>query len=78
MSKIGVYILKGDLKYYVGSTLDLERRLAEHQSSAAYATKRMGKLELLKFLPCATLAEARGLEREIKKSKNTKRWLVPL
>jgi predicted GIY-YIG superfamily endonuclease len=74
MTKIGVYILKGS-RYYVGSTNDLNRRLIEHKRGQTETTKRIGKWDLVEFLPCTTLDEARILERKIKRSKNVQRWL---
>jgi len=39
-----VYILKGSNgRHYIGSTTDLERRLAEHQRGHTYTTKRLGE-----------------------------------
>ncbi|PIR48665.1 excinuclease ABC subunit C [Candidatus Peregrinibacteria bacterium CG10_big_fil_rev_8_21_14_0_10_55_24] len=75
MAKIGVYILQGT-RYYVGSTNDLDRRLLEHANGHTHTTKRIGKWELKKFIPCHSLEEARSLETRIKKSKNISRWIV--
>jgi putative endonuclease len=69
-----VYILKGT-RFYVGSTNDLERRLEQHRNGHTHTTKRIGEWELVKIIPTETLQEARELERKIKKSKNTSRWI---
>jgi putative endonuclease len=74
MSKIGVYILQG-MRYYVGSTNDLDRRLLEHAHGGTHTTLRIGEWKLKKFIPCPTLEEARSLELKIKKSKNIARWI---
>ena len=74
MKKVGVYILKGK-RYYVGSTGDLDRRLRQHKEGHTYTTKRIGEWQLVRFIPCDSVEEARQLESKIKKSKNTDRWV---
>ena len=74
MKKIGVYILEGP-RLYVGSTEDLDRRLFEHIRGHTHTTKRIKKWELRKFFPCSSIEHARILEKKIKRSKNTRRWL---
>jgi predicted GIY-YIG superfamily endonuclease len=74
MTRIGVYILKGS-RFYVGSTVDLDRRLLQHMQGHTHTTKRIGAWVLQKFIPCRSIEEARSLERTIKKSKNISRWL---
>ena len=46
-----VYILRGASgRHYIGSTGDLERRLAEHQRGGNHTTHRFGNdLELIAF-----------------------------
>jgi len=67
-----VYILRGSSgRHYIGSTNDLERRLAEHRNSGTHSTARLGyPLELVASLEVAELSEARKLERELKRKKN--------
>ena len=67
-----VYILRSDSgRHYIGSTTDLERRLAEHRRGHTHTTKRLGgELEHAATLELPTLAEARALERELKRKKN--------
>jgi len=67
-----VYILRGSSgRYYIGSTTSLERRLHEHQRGHTHSTKRLGNpLELVSALELPTLAEARALERALKRKKN--------
>ena len=73
MNKIGVYILKcSNDRFYVGSTNDIERRIAEHNCGKSKATKYLLPLELVKFIECISLVEARKLEYSIKKQKSRK------
>ena len=67
-----VYILRGASgRYYIGSTTDLEQRLQQHRSGQTHSTKRLGgDLKLAASLEVATLADARTMERELKRKKN--------
>ncbi len=67
-----VYILRGSSgRHYIGSTNDLERRLVEHRNGGTHSTARLGyPLELVASLELPELAEARKLERELKRKKN--------
>lgn len=67
-----VYILRGTSgRYYIGSTNNLSRRLEEHHRGQTHTTARLGlPLELVTSLELPTLAEARVLERELKRKKN--------
>ena len=67
-----VYILRGSSgRHYIGSTIDLCRRMAEHQRGHTHTTKRLGdEVELVAALELATLVEARALERELKRKKS--------
>ena len=67
-----VYILRGASgRHYIGSTTDLDRRLLEHHRGHTHTTERLGgNLEIADALELATLAEARALERELKRRKN--------
>ncbi len=67
-----IYILKGSTGcHYIGSTQDLERRVIEHRRGHTHTTRRLGEsLELVVAKEVATLAEARGLERMLKRKKN--------
>jgi len=65
-----VYILKGSTdKYYIGSTLDVERRLRQHMSGQTHSTKRMGHLDLIFTQKYSSLDEAQSVERKLKKLK---------
>ena len=49
----------------------MQRRLEQHRSGHTHSTRRLGTtLELVASLELATLAEARDLERELKRKKN--------
>ncbi len=67
-----VYLLRGSSgRHYLGSTTDLERRLAQHRQGQTYTTRRLGEeLELIAWAEAGTLAEARALERALKRKKN--------
>ena len=67
-----VYILRGSSgRHYIGATNDLERRLVEHRNGGTHSTARLGyPLELVASLEVAELADARKLERELKRKKN--------
>ena len=67
-----VYMLRGSSgRYYIGSTTDLQRRLEQHHHGHTHSTRRLGQtLELATALEVASLAEARKLEREMKRKKN--------
>src|SRR5947207_1629255 len=68
-----VYILKGARRHYLGSTVDLDARFAQHKRGHTYTTKRLGKkLEVVGSKEFATLAEARTVERMLKRKKNPK------
>lgn len=65
-----VYILKTKSgKYYVGSTVDLEKRLKHHQTGHTPTTKRLKAEIILLSQEFESLAEARSIERKIKSLK---------
>lgn len=66
-----VYILLlGNGQYYVGSTNDLERRIAQHKEWKVIATKWKLPVELLYTREYETLSEARSAEYQLKKKKS--------
>ena len=75
-----VYILRGASgRHYIGSTNNLTRRIEEHQKGQTHTTKRLGgNLDIVATLELPTLAEARALEREMKRKKNPELALMLL
>ena len=71
MKKSGVYILRSSKngRYYAGSTDNIENRLRYHNSGWVAATKNYRPFELLAFVPCANLSEARKAEYRLKQYK---------
>jgi predicted GIY-YIG superfamily endonuclease len=69
-----VYILRGSSsRHYIGSAVDLNARFAQHLRGHTATTKRLGeKLEVVAKKEVATLAEARKIERFLKRKKNPK------
>ncbi len=66
-----VYILKGESgRHYIGSTVDLEQRLAQHNRGHTHTTRRLGALSLVACKEVGSLTEARRLERSLKAKKN--------
>ena len=68
--KAYVYILQGDNgKYYVGSTTDIDRRIAQHNSGHTYTTARMGSIRLVFTQRYDTVIKARMIEKKLKSWK---------
>jgi len=66
-----VYILRGARRYYIGATDNLERRTAEHKRGSNHTTHRFGdQIELAVASELSSMAEARELERTLKRKKN--------
>jgi putative endonuclease len=67
-----IYILKSeyDGRFYVGSTLDLTKRLAEHHRGHSPYTKARGSWILAYCESYETLPEARQRERQTKSWKS--------
>jgi predicted GIY-YIG superfamily endonuclease len=66
-----VYILRGARRYYIGATDNLERRMAEHKRGSNHTTHRFGgQIELVAAKELPSMAEARKLERTLKRKKN--------
>jgi len=65
-----VYILKTDSgKYYIGSTVNVQKRVQQHCSGSTPTTKRLGNPELIFSQEFLTLTEARKIERRLKRLK---------
>jgi predicted GIY-YIG superfamily endonuclease len=69
-----VYILRGSSgRHYIGSAVDLEARFRQHLRGHTATTKRLGDtLEIVAKKEVTTLAEARKIERLLKRKKNPK------
>ncbi|CAN5708403.1 hypothetical protein BH23PAT2_BH23PAT2_02780 [soil metagenome] len=67
MTKSVVYILKDDKgTYYIGSTIDIERRLRQPQSGHTHSTHRMTNPRLVFSQQFSTINKARSIEKKIK------------
>ena len=66
-----VYILQSlkTLKYYIGSTNNIERRIHEHSSNKTASLKNKGPFKLIYSEEYPSLLDARKREREIKSYK---------
>jgi predicted GIY-YIG superfamily endonuclease len=69
-----VYVLRGSNgRHYIGSTVDLDARFAQHLRGHTATTQRLGdQIEVVARKEVATLAEARKMERIMKMKKNPK------
>jgi predicted GIY-YIG superfamily endonuclease len=67
-----VYILRGSSgRYYIGSTENLTRRLAEHRRGGNHTTRRLGfELDVVISRRIDTAVEARRIEFALKRKKN--------
>jgi len=66
-----VYILRGDRRYYIGATKDLQKRISEHKRGSNHTTRRFGsQIELVMVKELPSMVEARKLERTLKRKKN--------
>ncbi|MDO6603564.1 GIY-YIG nuclease family protein [Arenibacter palladensis] len=71
-----VYILFSETtdRYYVGQTINIERRLVTHNNGGKKYTSKGRPWILIKTYPCIDRIEAVQLERKIKK-RGIKRYL---
>jgi predicted GIY-YIG superfamily endonuclease len=66
-----VNILRGAWRYYIGETDNVEHRTAEHKRGSNHTTHRFGgQIELVATKELPSMAEARKLERALKRKKN--------
>lgn len=67
-----MYLLKfPDGKFYIGSTIDIDRRMEQHANGHTHSTKRLGKGKLVFMQNYPTLKEARSVEFKLKKLKRS-------
>lgn len=66
-----VYILQDEItkRYYVGSCLELSKRVARHQKHRGGQTTRYGVWNLVCYTECVSIVEARILEKLVKSYK---------
>ena len=69
-----VYILRGKSgRHYIGSTDNLQRRIAEHQRGNNHTTHRLGSgVELVAEAQVSSMTEARALEGQLKRKRNSR------
>ena len=66
-----VYILRGERRYYIGATENLQRRIVEHKRGSNHTTRRFGnEIHLVMAKEVPSMVEARKLERTLKRKKN--------
>jgi putative endonuclease len=67
-----VYILRGSSgRHYIGSTLDIDARFAQHLRGHTATTKRLGSgLQIVARKEFSTIEEARKMERLLKAKKD--------
>ena len=59
-------LLCGDQNWYIGSTNDLERRLAQHRNGECQDTVKRLPVELVYYEACRSLEAARVREQQLK------------
>ena len=69
-----LYILQSEKngRYYIGSTNNLSRRIAEHSAGKTKSIRALRPLRIVFKQDFATLAEARRAERKLKRLKSKK------
>jgi putative endonuclease len=67
----GVYILQSlkNMRYYIGSTENVDSRLIMHNNGKVKATKFLTPWTLKFFQPCSNITVAKQLEYALKKLK---------
>ncbi|MEI6378117.1 MAG: GIY-YIG nuclease family protein [Candidatus Falkowbacteria bacterium] len=67
-----LYILQSrkNLRYYIGSTTDVQRRLSEHNTGRNPSTKNLRPLIVVFLKHYEILREARQIEYKLKKFKS--------
>lgn len=78
--KNGVYLLEfASGKFYLGSTHNLDRRIAQHRLGLVRSTRRLGDfVGVAGFQLCQDLKEARRLEKKYKSWKSPSKVLAAM
>lgn len=71
MKQAGVYILESirNNRFYIGSTINIQKRVEDHNLGRVKATQHIQPLSLKIFIPCETLTAARIAEYRLKQYK---------
>ena len=66
-----VYILQDRIsgRYYIGSCLELSKRVLRHKRHTGGRTTSRGDWQLIRYKGCSDIAEARKLEKLVKSYK---------
>ena len=73
LNGLGLHSSRFFSRHYIGSAVDLDARFRQHLRGHTATTKRLGDtLEIVAKKEVATLAEAREIERLLKRKKNPK------
>jgi len=69
-----VYILQSakNNSYYIGSTIDLDRRFTDHSSGLVVATRNLLPMNMVFFQEYKTIKQARQVEYRLKRFKSRK------
>lgn len=67
-----LYILQSEVneRYYIGSTIDLDRRLKEHNEGKTTSTRLTRPFKVVFVQEYETIQEARNMEYRLKKKKS--------
>ncbi|MFA6397855.1 MAG: GIY-YIG nuclease family protein [Candidatus Paceibacterota bacterium] len=67
-----VYIIQDKVskKYYIGSCVDLYKRMQRHKNNTGSITTKKGIWDLICYSETKTIAEARILEKKVKSYKS--------
>lgn len=67
-----LYILKSEVngRYYIGSTIDLERRLSEHNSGKTKSIRFLCPFKIVFTKEYRSIEEARSIEFKLKRKKS--------
>lgn len=61
-----VYVIRSSKQFYIGSTKDLRKRLAEHKGNFVFSTKNRGPWHLVYYEACNAEKDGRLREKYLK------------